>query len=258
MPLCVRAAAGLFQLTEVIEMRARSLCVLGILAGFVTVAAAQDARVRVVHASPDAPAVDVLVENNPAFTNLAFSGVTSYASLPAGMYNVQVVPAGQPGPVVINANLALSSGTDYSVLAVNTLANIEPLVLVDDNTIARGQARVRFVHASPDAPAVDIALAGGPVLFANIAFREIGDYLTVPSGVYDLEARIAGTMNVALSVPGAFFARDTVYTVYAMGLVGGVPSLQAVVSVDAIPAPGAFTALAVGAAAFTRRARRRE
>lgn len=237
-------------------MRTGNLCAIALSAGLATAALAQNANVRVIHASPDAPAVDVLVNNSPAFTNLAFTGVTSYASLPAAMYNVQVVPAGQPGPAVINADLALSGNTDYSVLAVNRLANIEPLVLVDDNTIARGQARVRFVHASPDAPAVDIALAGGPVLFSNIAFREIGDYLTVGAGAYDLEARIAGTMNVALSVPGAFFARDTVYTVYAMGLVGGTPSLQAIVSVDAIPAPGVAAAFALAGLGLTARRRR--
>lgn len=237
-------------------MRQRHLFVVAVLAGASASAVAQDANVRAIHASPDAPAVDVRVNGNPAFTNLAFTGVTSYASLPAGMLNVQVVPAGQPGPAVINADLILSGNTDYSVLAVNTLANIEPLVLIDDNTIARGQSRVRFVHASPDAPAVDIALAGGPVLFSNVSFREVGDYLTVPAGSYDLEARLAGTMTVALSVPGAVFARDTVYTVYAMGLVGGTPSLQAVVSVDAIPAPGAAAVFALAGLGLSRRRRR--
>ena len=33
-----------------------------------------------------------------------------------------------------------------------------------------GAAQARVVHASPDAPAVDVAVAGGPVLFSNVAF----------------------------------------------------------------------------------------
>ena len=40
---------------------------------------------------------------------------------------------------------------------------------------------VRFVHASPGTPAVDIALAGGPVLFAD--FGESGGYIEVPAGM---------------------------------------------------------------------------
>jgi hypothetical protein len=191
------------------------------------------ARVRAVHASPDAPAVDILVNDNAAFTNAPFKGITEYASLEEGTYNVKVVPTGATDPVVIEADLALEGGKDYTVVALGTLENIEPLVLLDNNaTPAEGKAHVRFVHASPDAPAVDIAVKGGPVLFSNIAFKGIGDYLPVDAGTYDLEVRLAGTENVALDVPGVALQNGVVYTVFAMGLAGGEPTLTAVPSAD--------------------------
>jgi hypothetical protein len=195
------------------------------------------ARVRVVHASPDAPAVDVWVNDTiVAFSNAPFTGITDYAELEEGTYNVKVVPTGATEPVVIEADLDLMAGTDYTVVAVNTLDMIEPIVLVDNNsTPAAGKAHVRFVHASPDAPSVDIAVAdGGPVLFGNVAFKEVGDYLPVDAGTYDLEVRLAGTMDVVLTVPGLSLADQTVYTVFAMGLAGGEPTLSAVPSVDAV------------------------
>ncbi|MCA9939504.1 MAG: DUF4397 domain-containing protein [Anaerolineales bacterium] len=223
-----------------------------------------NARVRVAHASPDAPAVDVLVDGAVAFANIPFEEITNYAALPAGTYNIQVVPAGQPGPVVIEADLTLAAGTDYTVAAINTLANIEPLVMIDNNSLpAVGNAHVRFVHASPDAPAVDIAVAnGGPVLFGNVAFGEVGDYLPVAATTYDLEVRIAGTNTVVLSLPGIALANRTVYTVFATGFaLGGQPALNAVLVADAGPtrvrvvhaspdAP-AVDVLVNGAAAFT-------
>ncbi len=191
------------------------------------------ARVRVVHASPDAPAVDVWVAGNIAFSNAPYKGITDYAALDAGTYNVQVTPTGATEPVVINADLPLAAGTDYTVVAVGQLADIEPLVLTDNNSApAAGMAHVRFVHASPDAPAVDIAVAGGPILFSNIPFKGVGDYLPVDAGTYDLEVRLAGTETVALSVPGFILNADTVYTIFAMGLAGGEPALEAVASAD--------------------------
>jgi LPXTG-motif cell wall-anchored protein len=201
-----------------------------------TAFAADMARVRVVHASPDAPAVDVWVNGNVAFSNAPFQGITDYAALDAGSYNVQVVPAGATEPVVIDATLDLTAGTDYTVVAVGQLADIEPLVLVDNNAApAMGKAHVRFVHASPDAPAVDIAVAdGGPVLFSNVPFKGVGDYLPVDAGSYDLEVRLAGTDTVVLSVPGVALNDSTVYTIFAMGLAGGEPALTAVPSVDAV------------------------
>jgi hypothetical protein len=205
-----------------------------LLLGLSTVALADEhqARVRVVHASPDAPAVDVLVNDGVAFSNAPFKGITDYAALDTGTYNVKVVPTGATTPVVIEADLNLEA-KDYTVVAVGLLENIEPLVLVDNNSApAAGKAHVRFVHASPDAPAVDIAVKGGPVLFSNVAFKEIGDYLPVDAGTYDLEVRLAGTDTVALDVPGLALSEQTVYTVFAMGLAGGEPSLMAVPSVD--------------------------
>jgi len=209
-----------------------------LLLGLATSVVAQDAvaRVRVVHASPDAPAVDVWVNDAVAFANAPFKGITQYAELATGTYNVKVVPTGATEPVVIEADLDLAA-QDYTVVAVGTLENIEPLILVDNNSApAAGKAHVRFVHASPDAPAVDIAVKGGPVLFGNVAFKGVGDYMPVDAGTYDLEVRLAGTETVALAVPGVALADGTVYTIFAMGLAGGEPSLAAVPSVDSTTA----------------------
>lgn len=237
-------------------------------------AQAEGPEVRAVHASPDAPAVDVWVDGAIAFQNAPFKGVTPYAELSQGMHNIQVVPSGATEPVVIEADLDLQNNTDYTIVAVGLLANIEPLVLVDNNSLpAEGKAHVRFVHASPDAPAVDIAVAdGGPILFGGISFKGVGDYLPVDAGTYDLEARVSGTDTVALSLPGITLEEGTVYTVYAMGLVEGEPALTAAISVDAarsetglLPATGSYSTTLIATLAvagfsmlalglFTRRA----
>jgi hypothetical protein len=44
----------------------------------------EQARIRVVHASPDAPNVDVWVNGAVAVSNLAFNDATDYIALPAG------------------------------------------------------------------------------------------------------------------------------------------------------------------------------
>ena len=211
-----------------------TLAVLALVLGLATVTMADghQGRVRAVHASPDAPAVDILVNDGVAFSNAPFKGITPYAALDTGTYNFKVVPTGATSPVVIEADLGIEA-KDYTIVAVGKLENIEPLVLIDNNsTPAAGKAHVRFVHASPDAPAVDIAVKGGPVLFSNIAFKGVGDYLPVDAGTYDLEVRLAGTETVALDVPGVKLDNGIVYTVFAMGLAGGEPALMAVPSAD--------------------------
>jgi hypothetical protein len=207
-------------------------------------AAGNNAEVRVVHASPDAPPVDVLVNNAiRAFEGIPFDpfnpseGITDYAGLPAGVYNIKVVPeGGEPGDEVIEADLNLFYDTDYTVVAVDFLDSIDPVVMVDDNTPADlGSVKLRFLHASPDAPPVDIRVADGPYLWQEVEFKEIGDYLTIPAGRYDIQVLIAGTSDVALPLNDLRLESGTTYTVYAVGEAFSSPAtLNAIFSVDSV------------------------
>lgn len=216
------------------------------------------ADVRVIHASPDAPNVDVIVNDNfgaPLFSNAPYRGVTDYAPVPTGTYNVKVVPAGAQAPIVINADLTIDGALDYSVAASNTLASISPLVFVDDNTLNPASARVRFIHLSPNAPNVDIAVAGGgPTLWSDVQFTENGGYIDVAPGSYDLNVLVAGTSTIALPVNGLSVSANTVYTVYAMGLLGSTATpLEAIVSIDAVPEPASLALLGLGGLLMLRR-----
>ena len=167
------------------------------------------------------------VEGSIVFENVAFEEITDFVEVPAGTYNVQVVPSGATMPVVIEADLDLAAATDYTVIATDFVANITPVILTaDGGGPAAGNVWVRFFHGSPDAPAVDIAVTGGPVLFANVPFQGYSDYIEVPAGTYDLEARIAGTMDVALALPGIQLEDGAVYTAYATGLVADIGALS--------------------------------
>jgi hypothetical protein len=189
------------------------------------------ANVRVAHLSPDAPPVDVYVNSTKALSGVSFKDISSYLPVPAGSANFRVTPANAASPVVIDATVNLNEGGNYTVAATGLLASIQPLVLEDDRGTT-GQSKVRFVHASPDAPAVDLAVTGGPVLFSGVSFRQASGYPQVAPATYDLEARPAGTSAVALAVPGVTLRPGTNYTVFAVGLLSN-KSLAALPVVDA-------------------------
>ena len=182
---------------------------------------AMQARVMAVHASPDAPAVDLLVDNTVAGSGLAFPDNTGYLTLSAGTHNVKVNVAGT-STTVINADVTLAAGTNYSVFACDSVSQVNALVLTDDLTSpASGKSHVRFVHLSPNAPAVDVAVAGGPVIFPNTAFKGSTAFTPVDAGTYNLEVRLAGTGTVVLSLNGVALQAGKIYTVFARGFVGG-------------------------------------
>jgi len=180
-----------------------------------------EARVMAVHASPDAPAVDLLVDGVVAGTGLAYPANTPYLAVGAGTRNVKVNVSGT-ATTVIDADLALTGGASYTVFAGDAVANIGAVVVADDLTApAAGKAHVRFVHLSPDAPAVDVAVQGGPVLFANTAFKGYSAFAPVAAGTYDLEVRPAGGTAVVLPLNGVTLQAGKIYTVFAKGFVSG-------------------------------------
>jgi hypothetical protein len=197
-----------------------------------------DARVRVLHASPDAPAVDVYVDGSEAISDLSFNEITDYVSLPSGTHGVQVFPTSANGtgtPVIDVPSLNLEAGKDYTVAAVGLLAAIEPLVLEDKNAApAAGKAHIRVVHASPDAPNVDIFAEGAGVVISDLAFKQASTYLPLNAGSYNLEVRPTGTTTVALDLNGVQLEAGKVYTAFAVGLAAGQPALTVNLTTDAV------------------------
>jgi hypothetical protein len=207
-------------------------------------APAANSRVRVAHLSPDAPEVDVYVNGTKTLSNVPFKAVSDYLTVPAGDYRFEVRPAGADASskAVIDASATLEAGKDYTVAATNFLANITPLVLVDDNAApASGQAKVTVVHASPDAPAVDVAVKGGPVLIAGLAFGKASQPLSVPAGTYDLEVRVAGTNTVALALNGTTLEAGKVYTVFAADRVANITAVVTAITPTSAPSNNTCT-----------------
>jgi hypothetical protein len=176
----------------------------------------------VVHASPDAPGVDLLVDNAAAGTNLTFPNNTGYLAVTAGTHNIKVNVTGTSN-TVIEADLDFTKDINYSIFAVDSVANLGALVLEDDlSAPASGNAHVRFVHLSPNAPAVDITTTSGAIVFGDKSFKEYTDFTPLGAGSYDLQVRLQGTETVVLELPGIVLEDGKIYTVFAKGFVGGM------------------------------------
>lgn len=143
------------------------------------------AMLRVVHASPDAPAVDVYAEGvaAPLIEDLAYGDTSDYLELAAGTYNIQLRAAGSSptGPIAYETgDLSIAEDAVITAVAIGLLSPsggdeaFRVLPLVEDFAAgSAGQARVRVLHGSADAPAValDIANDGMPEVM-DFAFGE--------------------------------------------------------------------------------------
>jgi hypothetical protein len=183
-----------------------------------------DVSLRVAHLSPDAPNVDVLVDGSAVLEDVPFGAVSDYLSLSAGSYQVTIQAAGDSSTVVFDQSLDLEPGA-YTAAALGELEedaeNGFMVQLFTDDTSAPGSdtSRITLVHASPDAPAVDVTVeSSGDVLVDGAAF---GDAATVevPAGSYTLEVRGDTDSNDGdvVSTFDVTAEGGTAYTAFAQG-----------------------------------------
>jgi hypothetical protein len=212
--------------------------------------AASESRVRVLHASPDAPAVDVYLDGTKvdALVNVPFGAISDYLTIPAGSHQVTVFATGTTSSPVIDATLPFDAGKAYTVAATNALASIEAQVLTDAPAPKASGAQLRVVHLSADTPAVDIAPDGADpadAIVKNLAYPDATDYLDVPADTYDLEVRAAGTSTVALQLDPITLDAGKAYTVFAIGSGAATPvggnAVRVLAAVDATAAAPSVT-----------------
>ncbi|GAA0723281.1 DUF4397 domain-containing protein [Clostridium malenominatum] len=189
--------------------------------------------IRIFHASPNAPAVDIYINNRLTVRNLGYRQFTQYLKITPGNYNIKVYPAGNTETPVLNLNAQIENNTILTAAAVGLLPNLN-LQLIKDTpmTIPEGKVMIRLAHLSPDAPAVDGRINNSNVTFENLSFSNVSDYQSLNPGVYTLEVTPAGSDDVILIVPNINLKANRFYTIYIIGLALGSPSLQVVIPLD--------------------------
>lgn len=189
--------------------------------------------IRLLHASPNAPAVDIYANGNSIARNLSYREFTEYFATPTGSYNIVVFPAGQTSNPVLNTNINIPGGSIFTVAAVGLLPNITLLPVEEPRmTIPPGRLMLRFAHLSPNAPNVDVVIQTGMVAFRNVAYQGITQYIPVNPGTYTFNLMVTGTDQRVLYVPNIRLESGRFYTIYAIGIAGGTPPLQVLIPLD--------------------------
>jgi hypothetical protein len=183
------------------------------------------AMLRVIHGSPDAPPVDVYVEgvSAPIISSLSYGETAGdpsggYLEVDPGDYNIQLRGAGadpSSQPVYETGVITIPEGAKITALAAGSFSSMSAdeqfrvIPLVENFVDAGGNAIVRIVHASPDAPtvAIDVGNDAQPEIPSLARFAETGEAgVQLPAGE---------ELQIAIWA-GSPLARVTVFTTPAL------------------------------------------
>ncbi len=194
------------------------------------------AQVLFVPLSPNAPVLDFAINTNIYANTVSYSstvGTTTYTLPyytiePVNNATVAYTKNGTLNPwASVTANL--EDEKVYSTFLIDSLSKAK-LVIVNDDLAppTEGKVKVRFFHFSPNAPAVDVRLAGTTTnLYSNRTFNDqntnasLQSFIEVNAGLFSFEILAAGTQTVLYTISGITLKPDRIYTLAARGFVGG-------------------------------------
>ncbi len=196
----------------------------------------QKSYIRLLHAVPNAQAIDVYANNKKIASNLAYKQFTDYLAIVPGKYNLRVFPAGKTDKPIIQVDATVPEQSIYTIAAIGKAPTLELAAIPEQKQqIPEGATFLRFAHLSPDAPNVDVRLQDGTTLFKNIGYKEMAKYLQVNPGQYTFELYPTGTNERVLYVPNITLKKNKFYTIYAVGLLNSKKApLQLLFPLDGI------------------------
>jgi hypothetical protein len=201
-------------------------------------------QIRAVHASPDAPTVDLDVGNDgssevPALARFGDTGAAGIA-LPSDT----TLALGVAGGAIPFTIPGIPSGTQVTAIAVGELGAARPseenafgvLALIEDGEpVFIGQDPSVYVfHASSDAGTVDLQV-GGATIADDLTFGSLAGPVQVPPGSYPIDIYDASGTTYVTTWDSPVLEAGQRYLAVATGLVAGSPSFEVMAFGDAMP-----------------------
>lgn len=184
--------------------------------------------VRVLHAAPNADAVDIYINDTLFFKELSFTEFSPYVYVPEGNYTMSVYPVNTTENPILSKYIEIDDDELLTIAIIGDNDNLDFLFIEEDTESTYGQnSKLRVVNLVPNSPRVNI-LEGENVLFPNVGYKDITRYKTVSPGTYTLNVELVENGQIVLQNQISITA-DRVYTLYALG---NIPNVQIYQSLD--------------------------
>lgn len=184
--------------------------------------------VRVLHAAPNADAVDIYINDTLFFKELSFTEFSPYVYVPEGNYTMSVYPVNTTENPILSKYIEIDDDELLTIAIIGDNDNLDFLFIEEDTESTYGQnSKLRVVNLVPNSPRVNI-LEGENVLFPNVGYKDITRYKTVSPGTYALNVELVENGQIVLQNQISITS-DRVYTLYALG---NIPNVQIYQSLD--------------------------
>ncbi|PYG87276.1 uncharacterized protein DUF4397 [Ruminiclostridium sufflavum DSM 19573] len=181
--------------------------------------------IRIFHAAPGAPEVDVYANGKQVAKRLVYGQFTDYMSVSAGMYTIEAFPVGLKDSPVLSVRIPILEKKVYTLAVIGILPRIGILPVEDEyQALSPNRVNIRFINLSPNAPALDLALRSGMRLFTDIGYTEASQYMSLLPGNYNMVVKPTEVDTAVVNLPNVRLLPKRNLTFYVLGMFGQQPS----------------------------------
>lgn len=200
------------------------------------------ALVRFVNADAAKQSLDLWFGDERAFTSVAYRSVTPYQELPTERRMFSVRTSGQMQELDTNSE-GLVNGRRYTVVAMMKADGGTTLRVAQDDLSApaTGRAKVRMIHAAPEAGELSLLPANRPkdAIFDDVDFKAATEFKEINPVTTGLVLKREDQKQPALQMNNLSLQPDRFYTIIISGAKG---SLEPIRIEDQLSGPGAAQA----------------
>ncbi len=219
----------------------------------------QNARIQVIHNSPDAAAnmVDIYLNSTLLLDDFTFRTASPFIDAPAGtQFTIGVAPANSTmsSQAIVTVPLTLTAGETYVAIANGivspsgyspaTAFSLDVYNMGRETANIAGNTDVLVFHGSTDAPTVDVVESTAGNVVNNASYGDFAGYLELPTADYTLNVQDQNntTTVAAYQAPlSTLGLTDNALVVVASGFLNPAVNSNG-------PAFGLWVALAAGGA----------
>lgn len=185
-----------------------------------------NSSIRILHAVPNAPNVDVYANGNLIVKDLAFSSISNYLDLAPGTYQIQLYKSGFYDAPLITQNIQFAPSANYTISAVTLGGSLFLLRLRDAEISTQPDSTyLRFINLSQNAPLLTLSLPTGAQLFNEVEYLETTGYYATSPGIYNFKVIISGANAIYKNIKNLTLDGGKLYTIYIIGIFNGTPQL---------------------------------
>jgi hypothetical protein len=197
------------------------------------------ARIRVFHASPDAPNIDVEIDSQAGYTDVGYGESTPYQTVDAGSRRF-IVRSSNTGVVLVDETRSFRDERLFTYVVFDFTDTLGTLLVEDkDKLDDLDSAEIKVVNVSPSGGSLDVYITppeadietSSPLLF-DLEFTDVSEYIKVPFGPNRIRVTPSNSKTVIGDSGTVNLSLGQILTVMVIDAPGGGEPLSLVILAD--------------------------